>query len=141
MGVRPERSVSIFASSESRQVTLWPRNARQTPVVRPTYPVPMMDTFIEFEAYWGHPAASDRVRQGFLEVLNGNRSHRWLPRNPAPPVTTIRLANLSSFEIQSGAPTTSAVRHTPIPHRRRPYQTSTPEVNRRQRTASDFDGP
>src|ERR1700680_3542475 len=46
MGVLPARNKAIFFSSESIQVTLCPRYARHTPVVKPTYPVPIIDTFI-----------------------------------------------------------------------------------------------
>src|SRR5258708_36564470 len=50
MGVRPARSVAILLPSEARQVTLCPRNARQAPVVMPTYPVPMIETCMSEES-------------------------------------------------------------------------------------------
>src|ERR1035438_2435356 len=37
----PFKRASIFVRFESTQGTRWPRYARQAPVTRPTYPVPM----------------------------------------------------------------------------------------------------
>src|SRR5688572_25985845 len=43
----PRRSLAIFSLSTSTQKTWWPRSAKQAPVTRPTWPVPMTEIFME----------------------------------------------------------------------------------------------
>src|SRR6185503_8586992 len=46
IGISPALRRAIFFSSRSRQNTVLPASARQAPVTRPTYPVPMTVTFM-----------------------------------------------------------------------------------------------
>ena len=47
MGISPRWRAAIFAASLSTQTTFIPKSARQAPVTRPTYPVPIMQMFMK----------------------------------------------------------------------------------------------
>src|SRR5262245_49909423 len=58
MGILRDLSSLIFRSSLSTQRTLWPRSARQAPVMRPTWPVPMIETFMSEVLSWSRAGSA-----------------------------------------------------------------------------------
>ena len=73
----------LLPASVSTQVTLCPRKARQAPVVRPTYPVPMMQTFIRLSFPPVYPASLTEPEVS--SQIEGHRSVCQPPRESDAP--------------------------------------------------------
>ena len=83
MGTSPSLSMPIFSASISMQITLFPISARQVPLTKPTYPVPIIPTVFSFEAIFfpfssvldlpcGKPISYARIFMGAATMFPGD---------------------------------------------------------------------